>query len=121
MGFWFAAFVFDRNESAIAVKFADVGLTLQAETTGDERQSSRHSYSRPGFGRPFVRPFMQHASLGGEKILLPKPLNVDQSALSLAVKQMLEGRDGKQVGQSIRKGSGFICAVRSSSEYRYFM
>ena len=98
------------------MKFDDVGLTLQAETAGDKRQSSRHAYSRTGFGRPFVRPFMQHAPLGGEKILLPKPLNVDQSALPLAVKQVLEGGDGKQVGQSMRKGSGFIRALRSSAE-----
>jgi hypothetical protein len=116
MGFWLAALVFDQKESAIAVKFDDVGLTPQAETAGDERQSSRHAYSRAGLGRPFVRPFMQNASLGGEKILLPKPLNVDQSALPFAVKQMLKGGDGKQVGQSIRKSSGFICAVRCSAE-----
>jgi type IV secretory pathway TrbF-like protein len=58
-----------------------------------ERHTSLYSNAIPHFKARFVRSVMHDPSLGRQQILRPYLLNMDQSTLPLAEKEMLQRRE----------------------------
>ena len=82
----------------------DVGDAEQAELETVHGHARRVRALGPGGRLPAVGLLVQDVPLGGEAILRPEPLDVDQRALPLAVEQVLEGGDRQEIGLAVRHG-----------------
>jgi len=98
----FAAFVFHGEglpaAVGLAVEFDDVGDAMDAEGVGAELQAASDADAGAGFAAPAIDFLVEDAALGGVLVLLPEAFEVDERALALAEKEVLEGGDGEGVG-----------------------
>lgn len=104
VAFRFAALVFDGDDAPVAVEFDDVGLAVESETVAGEVEAAGGSQAGAGFGGAVVGALVEDAAGGGEVVLGPEPLDVDEGALALAVEEVLEGGNGEGGGGG---GDGF--------------
>lgn len=105
----FPAFVFDRNNRPILVKFDHIALAGKAERERADGQTPGDADARACFRGTVVSAFMEDTSLGGESILGPDLFEVDQGALARAIEPMLECGEGDEVffgehGRKFREG-----------------
>jgi hypothetical protein len=74
---------------ALKWKLHDIRLSGKTEAKATKRKGSDDSDSPPGFVRTFIHGFVENAARGGEAILLPLLLDVDQGPLPLAKSEVL--------------------------------
>ena len=95
-----AALEFDgigRLDVARAMELDDVGDAGEAEPARGERHGGDAADAARIAGAGLVRPRMQHTPLGGEAVLLPHPLDMDERRLPQAIDGVLDGGDGDGV------------------------
>ena len=90
VGFGAAAFVFDREESAVGVDFDDVANTTQPVGVRPDREPTGYADAGARFAEAGVRLFVERVAFGGGKVIRPQPLDVDKCALPRAVEVVLE-------------------------------
>jgi len=79
------------------VELDDVRLANEAEPERADREPARNPHASLHFGRPLVRILVEIPTSHRQWILSPEPLDVDQGALALAGRQVLERGDGEEV------------------------
>ena len=107
MALGFSAFVFHwKNKTALSLsmEFHHVALTANPEFKGTHGQAPGDADAGPGFIRPLVGALMQDFPLRRELVFAPNLLNMNESALPLAKKQVLKGREGKELVFGVRHG-----------------
>ena len=94
------ALVFDGERLpgvvGLAVELDDVGHAMEAECGGLQRQGSRDAQVAAGLAAGFMGLVMKHATLGGEAVLGPLALDVDERALPRAEREVLQGGERKR-------------------------
>lgn len=97
VGFGFPPFVFDDKNRAIVVEFDHVALAGEAENQRAYGQAVGDADAGTRFVRCIVGAVVEDSALGGELVLRPSLLEVDEGALARAKKVMLQGGDGEQL------------------------
>jgi hypothetical protein len=72
------------------MKLYNVSLAGQTQSTGLEADPTSNNYAGPRLSGAVVDSLMKDPPLGGEPILFPLPLDVDQRPLAFAEDQVLE-------------------------------
>ena len=70
-------------------KLHHVGLSGKTEAERTKRERTDDADSPPRFVGPFIHGFVENAAGGGEAVLLPLLLDVDQGPLPLAKREVL--------------------------------
>lgn len=78
-------------------KLNHVGLASQPEAEGVQTEAAGDSEARPAFRPGVVRLLMQFAAFGGEAVLRPHLLDMNQGPLALAEHEVLEAGEGQEV------------------------
>ena len=95
-----AALVFDgvgRLDAVRPMEFDDVGDARDPEPARRERESGNAPDAARISAAGFVGRGMEHPALGGEAVLVPHPLDMDERRLPQAVDRVLERGDGDGV------------------------
>jgi len=103
----FSTLVFHwKNKPALSLsmEFYHVALAANPEFKGTHGQTACNANARPGFIRPIVGALVKDFPFRRELVLAPNLLNVNESALALAKKQVLKGREGKELVFGVRHG-----------------
>lgn len=80
-----------------AVQLHDIGDAGKAEAARHDLQAAHGALCWPRFMAGFVHALVHHLALGGEAILRPDALDMDQRALARAIKPMLERRERDEI------------------------
>ena len=95
--FGFAPLVFHHHNPPVPVELDNIADAMQSESLAAHRKPARDPHTRTRFVRPVMRAVVHRAPLGGETVLRPLAVQVDQRALPLAKEQVLERGDRKGV------------------------
>ena len=79
------------------MEFDHITLTRDPEGIGAHRQAARDSHTGTGLIRPLVGFFVQGLPLGGEFVLPPNLLKMDQRALARAIEPVLKSREREKL------------------------
>nr|UXE45752.1 hypothetical protein Hi04_10k_c5203_00033 [uncultured bacterium] len=91
------------------MKLDDIALAAQAEFERAHRQPACYANAGPGFIGTFMRPLVKDISLGGEFVVAPDLLDMNERALPLAKQQMLKrGNRQKLLFAKWHRGNGTI-------------
>ena len=105
MHFGLAAFELDRERGRTRPAFAELdhigdACKIEPDAVDRERHYLAHTCLAP---TPcFVNDLMQYPTFSGKPIFLPKPFQVDQSALPHTVHRMLQCRHGYRLHSMVR-------------------
>ena len=97
----------------LAVKLDDVGHAVEVECGGLQRQGAHDAQVAAALAAGFVGLVVEHAALGGEAVLGPLALDVNERALARAEREVLQGGERKRgvVGGRQRWGRGGLLAA----------
>ena len=107
VGFWFAAFVFNGSVRAVVVLFDDVADSAEVVSFRTHPELSQDGTGGAVFVGAFVGFFMKLLSLGGETILGPDLLVVDEGALARAIQEVLQRGEWDGFG----RGRHGLCVI----------
>ena len=110
-----AQLVLDRERhrpARRAVQLDQIGDADQAQGRGAQRHAGDAAHALALLLRRLVHPVVREASLGGQRILGPDPLDVNQRALPRAIQPVLQRGDGDEV-VFVGHGRGDITQIRS--------
>jgi len=86
-----------------AMKLDDVGLADQAEPLATQGHSTQNAEVSPSLDETSVGALVEETTFCRLSVFLPDPLEVNQRTLTLAVDQVLEGRE-RQKGIVVHGG-----------------
>lgn len=78
-----SALVF-HGERPRAVHLGDIGDAMHPQPIGGNMHRAQNAHPLPTFGQAVIGPFVQHAPLRGQAVVLRQPLDMDQRALARA-------------------------------------
>lgn len=101
VGLGATAFVFDGVDRAVAMELHDVGDAAQAERAGAQIEGAGDAHSGSTFVFRFMDLLVKDLTLRGEVIIGPELFVVNERALARAEEQVLQRRDGQEIGLGV--------------------